>query len=220
MLALVKKNAAFFIPYSIFLLGAGIILIAEPKTSIHLFINGYHCSTADTFFKYWTLVGLGWLILPVLFILAFVRLRYVIMAAGAFLIAVIINDTLKFAVGAPRPAEVFQQLHQTLYFVPGVDIYHWNSFPSGHSAISFCLFCVLALISSKKALKFILFLLPLLVAYSRMYLSEHFLIDVYVGSFVGVISAMASYRLSLTMAWINKLPVMDKPVITLRRKPS
>ena len=150
MLALVKKNAAFFIPYFIFLLGGGIVLIAEPKTSIHLFINGYHSPPADVFFKYCTLVGLGWLILPVLAILVFVRLRYVIMAAAAFLIAVIINDTLKFAVGAPRPAEVFERLHQTLYYVPGVNIYHWNSFPSGHSAISFCLFCVLALITSEK----------------------------------------------------------------------
>src|SRR5581483_4310845 len=131
-------------------------------------------------------IGLGIMIVPVIIVLLFVRLRYVIIIAIAFLTTVIINDTIKFAIGAPRPAEVFGQLHQSLYFVPGVEENHWNSFPSGHSAIAFCMFSALTLFVEKPVLKFLFFTIAFLVAYSRMYLSEHFLVDVYVGSFVGV----------------------------------
>jgi len=211
----VKKNSAFFVPYFIFLLLGGIILIVKSETSIELFINSYHSPATDFFFKYWTLIGLGWLILPVALSLCFVRLRYVIMAAAAFLLTVIINDSLKFAVGAPRPAEVFARLHHTLYFVPGVTMDYWNSFPSGHSAVSFCLFCLLALIVSRKSLKFIFFMAAFTVAYSRMYLSEHFLIDVYTGSIIGVISAFICYRTLFNLPWLNKFSKIDKPVINL-----
>jgi membrane-associated phospholipid phosphatase len=216
MRSLLKNNSAFFIPYCIFLLCGGVTLICISKTDIALCINSCHNAVADSFFKYYTNVGLGWLILPVACILAFVRLRYVIIALVSFLITFIINDTIKQIAGTPRPAEVFAQLHLSLYFVSGVDIYHWNSFPSGHSAIAFSSFSVLALCYNNKLLKFLFFVLALLVACSRMYLSEHFLVDVYVASIIGVIVSLFSYNVGMKMAWLNKFAVIDKPLINIR----
>ena len=63
MFSLLKKNSAFFIPYLLFLLIGGIILIAYGKVDIALFINGYHCPIADLFFQYWTSIGLGYLVI-------------------------------------------------------------------------------------------------------------------------------------------------------------
>jgi membrane-associated phospholipid phosphatase len=216
MLSLLKSNSAFFIPYSIFLLCGGVFLICLSKTDIAMHINGCHNVVADSFFKYYTNVGLGWLILPVVFMLAFVRLRYVIIAFVSFLITFIINDTLKQIAGTPRPVEVFAQLHQSLYLVSGVDLYYWNSFPSGHTAIAFSLFLVLALCYRSKILKFLFFIMAFLVAYSRMYLSEHFLADVYVASIIGVTVTLFSYSMGINLAWLNKFVAMDKPLINLR----
>lgn len=218
MIALLKKNSAFFIPYFLFLLSAGIALIACSKTDIALFINRYHASAADTFFKYVTLLGLGWLMLPVGLTLLFVRLRYVIIAIVTFLISFAINDSIKQLAGMPRPHQVFADLHQTLYFVPGVDIYDWNSFPSGHAATAFALFSAMALFSKKPVIKLMFFIAAFLVAYSRMYLSEHFLVDVYVASIIGVASTLFSYYLGTNWAWFNKFSArMDKPAILLRK---
>ncbi len=182
MIPLYKNNSAFFIPYFVFLLAGAAMLLLWSKPEIHLYINRYHAPVFDTFFKYYTNIGLGWLIIPVMLALSFVRLRYVIIALLGFLIVFIINDSIKQFAATPRPIEVFNQLHQSLYFVPEVEMFHMNSFPSGHTAMAFCLFTIIALISPNKPLKFACFLIAILVAYSRMYLSEHFLIDVYFAS--------------------------------------
>lgn len=183
------------------------------KPEIHLFVNRYNSPASDFLFKYWTLIGLGWLIIPVVLGLSFVRLRFVILSIIGFLLSAIINDTIKQIASAPRPLEYFSELHQTLYLVPGVVVYHWNSFPSGHSATAFCLFCILALVARRNISKFICFIIALLVAYSRMYLSEHFLEDVYAGSIVGVLSALTAYSIGMNMKWLNRFPAMDKPLL-------
>jgi len=218
MISLVKKNSAFYLPYFLFLLCGAVILVTVDKLSIYQFINTHHCTIADLFFTYWTNLGLGWLVIPVALILAFVSLRDVIIAVICFLVSFTINDSIKWIARTPRPAEVFEQLHQTFYAVPNVELYHWNSFPSGHTATSFCLFSLLALIASKKYLKFILFLVAFLVAYSRMYLSEHFLIDVYFASIIGVLTTLFLYNAIMKWQWLNKLPIMSKPLINLQTR--
>ena len=219
MISLLKKNTSFFIPYFIFLLAGGVILFLWNKTEIHLFINKYHTPAADTFFSLWTNLGLGVMVIPVALILMFIRLRYLVISVLGFLIAIAINDSLKAIFHSPRPYTVFGQLHQALYFVPNVEMYAWNSFPSGHSASGFCMFCLLAMYTKNNLLKFLYFIIALLIAYSRMYLSEHFLQDVYVASIIGVSSAILTYTWVMNGRFFNKFAVtLDKPLINLRRK--
>jgi membrane-associated phospholipid phosphatase len=217
MFTLYKNNSAFFIPYFVFLLAGAVTLLLWSKPEIHHYINRYHTPAFDTFFKYYTNIGLGWLIIPVALTLSFVRLRYVIISLIGFLMVFIINDSIKQLAATPRPIEVFSDLHQSLYLVPGVEMYSQNSFPSGHSAMAFCLFCIVAFVAPGKLLKFTCFVSAILVAYSRMYLSLHFLIDVYFGSLVGVICAIAAYSAGMKLVWLNKFSRMDKPLINLHK---
>jgi len=219
MFSLLKKNTAFFIPYFLCLLAGGVILCLWSKTDIHLYINSYHSPIADLFFSNWTTLGLGILIIPVAFVLAFIRLRYMIISILGFALSGGLNDILKAVFRADRPAKVFEQLHQSLYFAPNVQIYSDNSFPSGHTATGFCMFCLLALYTKNNSIKFLYFLIALLIGYSRMYLSEHFLRDVYAGSIVGVGSALFIY------IWVSNSPMfnkfaerLDKPLINLNLK--
>ena len=92
-----------------------------------------------------------------------------------------------------------------LPLVEGVNMHHSNSFPSGHSATFFVFFTCFALLLAyyyqqrathydlkKKILMylsmFLLFVLASLGAYSRVYLSQHFLSDVCVGSIIGFVT--------------------------------
>jgi membrane-associated phospholipid phosphatase len=91
-----------------------------------------------------------------------------------------------------RPAGYFQDLAQ-LHVVEGVVLLSSRSFPSGHATTAFALFLCLALLLKSRFMKLICFLLASLAAFSRVYLSQHFLIDVYAGSIIGCIGALAFY---------------------------
>ena len=218
MYDLLKKNSAFFIPYFLFLLLATASLLLWTRIDISLFINGHHCAVTDIFFRHWTDVGLGYLIIPVALAVAFVSFRYTLMTIVCYLISFGVNDGIKFALGTPRPATVFSQINQSFYHVPGVDIFYWDSFPSGHSAISFALFCLLALMAKKPWAKFLFFVAAFLVGYSRIYLAEHFITDVIGGSVIGVSSAILSYKMLTNWKALNKFANIDKPLIKLGGK--
>lgn len=113
---------------------------------------------------------------------------------------------LKHLFDSDRPASVFEQYHdKVLPVVEGVDLYHSNSFPSGHASTFFVFFtCCAILLACQRRLKapynnptiwcrINLAMLGLLImaalgAFSRVYLSQHFLSDVCVGSIIGVVS--------------------------------
>jgi len=218
MYDLLKKNSAFFIPYIFSILIGMVFLAFWSRTDISLFINGHNNPYADRFFSDWTNIGLGYLILPIALVLAFINFRYMIMAVVCFLLAFVVNDSIKFVLETPRPLIVFGQMHQDFYHVPGVDIYSWYSFPSGHSAITFSLFCLLALQTKQPVLKFVFFVIAFLVGYSRIYLGEHFLPDVIGGSVIGVSSAILTYKMLTNWKALNKFAGIDKPLINFRSR--
>ena len=90
--------------------------------------------------------------------------------------------------------------------VEGVHLHHYHSFPSGHTTAAFALFMTLCLLTDKKPLHFIYFILAALGGYSRIYLSQHFAIDVFAGSIIGVTGALlAGYLVNKIQAnWANQ----------------
>ena len=92
-----------------------------------------------------------------------------------------------------RPVKFFDGMYH-LHLVPGVHMYYEHSFPSGHATTAFALFLCLAIIADRKYWSFLFSILAILVAYSRIYLSQHFLIDAYVGSLIGTAGALLLNR--------------------------
>jgi membrane-associated phospholipid phosphatase len=93
---------------------------------------------------------------------------------------------------APRPKVFFDKLPD-IHYVSDVHLNASHSFPSGHTAGAFALFMALALISKRPVWQMLFLITALLVGYSRLYLSQHFPIDVVVGSVIGTVSALLSY---------------------------
>jgi membrane-associated phospholipid phosphatase len=93
--------------------------------------------------------------------------------------------------GRLRPMGIFENKGLSIHLVDGVTIHVANSFPSGHTISAFSLALVLALYLKNKYWGGILCFCAILVAYSRMYLFQHFCVDIFVGSMLGVaLSAM------------------------------
>jgi len=189
-----KKRLALIIPYSIILVFSIAVLLLYSKIEIHLFINKLNSPFFDFFFKYMTEFGAFVLIAPIIILEAFVRYRYALMAIASSLMATLIVQLLKRLVwyDSPRPKVVFKDLYD-LHVVENVQLHGSHSFPSGHTAGAFALFVVLALVNKRPIYQFFFLVMAVLVGYSRIYLSQHFLIDVVVGSMVGTLSAFVCY---------------------------
>ena len=65
--------------------------------------------------------------------------------------------------------------------------FRYNSFPSGHTVASTAFFAALAFASWRIGLAFLW--VPLLIAFSRMYVAAHYLSDVVCASLIGVLCA-------------------------------
>ena len=104
-----------------------------------------------------------------------------------------------------RPSKYLGNIH-SLHLVNGIHQFNYHSFPSGHSATAFCIFLCFALISGKNWVKIAMLVFASIIAYSRVYLSQHFLIDILAGSLIGVIVTLIIYLWinTLTYSWLNK----------------
>lgn len=192
---LFKKNAYFLLPYLIFLLLGACLISLTPKDDLHLYFNGFHSNTANAVFLFITFLGDGWTAIIISLTLVLVRFRYSIICACSYALSSLIVQSLKHFVFKDynRPALFFKN-NSNLYLIPGVENNIFNSFPSGHSATAFTIYFCLALFLPNKWIKLSMFLLALSVAYSRIYLSQHFFEDIYVGSIIGVCSVLFIYN--------------------------
>ncbi|HZY79333.1 MAG TPA: phosphatase PAP2 family protein [Cyclobacteriaceae bacterium] len=173
-----------------------IILLAAiiiPRGNDVLLINGFHNDFTDRFFTIITHAGDGKVFVPIIILMLFVRFSYSLVALSAWAAHGLLCSVLKRAVfpEALRPAGVLDK--DLLYFVPGVDVHTNYSFPSGHTATAFCFAIVISLVTRNKIVFFISIAIALVVAYSRVYLLQHFLMDVAAGAVVGTITALACW---------------------------
>lgn len=186
---LLKENRWFFIPVLVFVLIALILLITFSKAELHILSNKANSSFFDIFFKYLTNLGDGAMIAIVFSILLFVKYRYAFAFLGGSLATSLFVNVIKKLVlhDIYRPSKYFEIYESyQLHFVDGVKLYSFQSFPSGHSGTAFNVFLTLALVSKNNILKLFFAVLATLTAYSRVYLSQHFLIDITAGALIGI----------------------------------
>lgn len=159
-----------------------------------LWINHHHTLFLDRFMVFVTQFGAGFLFLPLLVALLFVRFRYAVLTALVWIGHGIVCAILKRGVFGPvkRPAALLD--NDLLYFVPDVDVHHFFSFPSGHTATMFCFAFLLSLLIKNRWATVGLLLMALIVGYSRIYLLQHFLIDVAWGAAIGVLFTYFVWR--------------------------
>ncbi|MBT3385897.1 MAG: phosphatase PAP2 family protein [Prolixibacteraceae bacterium] len=209
MKQLLKKNRFFFIPHLFFLLVFTVLLVSIPKAELHIISNRANNIFFDYFFKYATYLGDGTMIAILFIALLFIKYRYAFVFLTGSLFTGIVVQLFKQVLFEDmfRPSKYFE-LFETyqLHFVEGVNLHSHNSFPSGHTATAFNLFFMLALTVKNNTLKFLLFILAALVGYSRVYLSQHFLIDITIGSIIGVLLMLLPFLWfeKSGKRWLNK----------------
>lgn len=197
--------------YFLFLLIGFLVLVTQDKGKEIIFLNGLHTPVLDEVFKRTTQLAEA----PLFLFILIVALRFSygkgLVLLGSCSITFLIIQFLKKVVFETqvRPALFFEGKAE-LNFVQGVHIAYHYSFPSGHTAAAFSLFTMLALLVENKKWSLLFFVLALMVGVSRVYLLQHFLRDVYVGSFIGVTVSTVFYLTFVRSSLYQNLSWKDK----------
>ena len=183
----------FFIPYLILLSTSLVIKMIYKREDIYFAVNSFHNTFTDWIAPYITDMGEGLTIVILSVIIALYNYRKAFLLLTSYAVTAIMAQLIKHLINAPRPKLYFAAQLKRMYFVKGVEIYSYNSFPSGHTVSAFSAAVVLTYLVKNKSWGLAFLIAAILVGYSRMYLSEHFFEDVIAGSVLGVI---------LTVIWL------------------
>jgi membrane-associated phospholipid phosphatase len=210
----IKNNWPYLLPYLLALVTSLYFLLQYDKVSIHVNVNSIVGNPyIDAFFKYFTHAGDGFVCIIIAVIVLLYNMRNGLFVLLTYAISGTTTNILKrYVYDVDRPHSVFGYYipDKKLTFVDGVEMLGFNSFPSGHSTSAFAIFTSLALITENKILKFVYFLCAFLAAFSRTYLSQHWLVDITVGSLIGSMAAILFYLLIIQA---NNLQKINKPLM-------
>jgi membrane-associated phospholipid phosphatase len=152
-----------------------------------------------------------------LLIILLCNIRLGISATISFLSATLFSSFLKYCFfdDVNRPFYIYQWIEpHDIKYVEGVQLNIHNSFPSGHATQAFAIFMCLAFAAKKNVVKLLLLCLALLTAFSRVYLSQHWLVDITAGSSIGMVFALIVEYLIISK---NRFPKLNCSVFGLKR---
>jgi membrane-associated phospholipid phosphatase len=223
MRSLFRQNAVFLTLSLLLALSLGLALIYIPKGELHLLLCDRHTHARDIFYRYYTTLA-EWLPYVIcVALLLFTKIGHGVFASTAMLLSTLLTQVCKHIVNAPRPVTWFTEHFPDIQLplVDGVHMNLWYSFPSGHTTSFFAMTLAVCILITKSlsakqsysssghtaersysvsgltalAVQLLLFIAATLGAYSRIYLSQHFAMDVFAGLLVGILSTLAAYAI-------------------------
>lgn len=178
-------------------------LISKGRDDFFLLLNGINHPVLDPIMMGFTHLGDGLGAISIIFIIfLFINRRWGTIIGLTSLANAVITQSLKRFVfnDIRRPGGHFDidLLHQ----VEWVTIHQSYSFPSGHTSAAFCLyFCVAAMRAKNIYWQIGMGLLACIIAYSRIYVSNHFPTDVLAGGIMGLTIAIVGLAMFEKFQW-------------------
>jgi len=215
---ILQHTRIFLVLFVLYLVCAGVLLLVFAKGDLEVLLNRQHHPAMDVLFYWATYLGDGLLAIPILLVVAlFVNMRQSILMTGILLLVSGVTLLLKRSVFSDvlRPSAFLKDI-KDIYYIEGLDIHSTFSFPSGHSTQAFCLFFLFSFYVKEQKWQFLFFLLAFFAAVSRIYLLQHFLIDTYVGAFIGTAGSVILLYLAESKHVLSRYTSLNKPLISLR----
>lgn len=193
-----KDNRLFFslfLFWEIFLL---FFIWIFPKGQEFLMLQEIHNEVLDSFFKMITFLG-DWpaYLLALFYLYPKFKIKGLLIVCSLSILVPISSHLSKTFFKHPRPSLFFKNKSefQDVHKIKGVKLHEgFTSFPSGHTLSAFSVFSLLAFYTKKKWMTTLLFLMAaILVGISRVYLLQHFVEDIMMGAFLGVLLAFLIY---------------------------
>jgi len=174
----------------------GILFVATLSRQDQMrLINLNHTVYFDYFFLFITSTAEVVLPIVVLLYVVFKKREILKPYAVSYALSTLVVQVLKHLVfsSALRPISYFKSSLINWHLVEGLTINEFNSFPSGHTNAAWWMYFWLAYLSPSKISGFLFGCLAFGVAYSRVYLFQHFPIDTLFGAFFGFSVSILTY---------------------------
>jgi membrane-associated phospholipid phosphatase len=215
-----KDSKLFYILSLLFALIGAIVLINTAKGDVEIWVNQFHNPSLNIFFYWITYLGDGFFSFLVIIALFFRRVYWGILSVISFLATGVVTQFLKRIVfeGFPRPSRFFDPSLIHLKYVEGLDLHGYFSFPSGHSSGAFSVFLLLSLISKKPLIQLVCFFTAIATAISRIYLLQHFFMDIYAGTILGIIVTSFLYYFIEYRSKLSTNERLKQPLIGVFKK--
>lgn len=201
-----RETRHFLIPYFVLLLAGIILRLIYTRNEIFFYLNDWHSLAADRLFRILTQIGYWPFTLTLVLLTLCFSYRKGLLITLTTSAGWLVGQLLKMFFGLPRPDVFYKNyvdkngITPKIYYVPEVTLAVNPSFPSGHTITAFTLGLLFAYFIPKKALSPVFLLMALLVAYSRIYLKQHFFEDTVAGSMIGVIVTF------FILVWLDAKP--------------
>jgi membrane-associated phospholipid phosphatase len=163
-------------------------------------INSFHSSWADLFFK--IITSGAEITIPILFLGYLIWKKsdllkpYVI----SYIFSTLLIQFLKLIVfkDALRPLAYFKGQAYSWHLVQNLLLSEYNIMPSGHTSAAWFMCFWISLAAKKPWITLLIVFYAMLVAYSRVYLFQHFPVDTAVGAMIGTGVSLFVYYLNVS----------------------
>ena len=177
-----------------------LFILTYGKVNSFLVINKYNSPQFDYVFKSWTYLGDGIIWVPLFLYVLFFKRDYFVAVLAALIICTVLTHLLKRVI-YPEEFRPIVVLGEKVRVIQGYYMNRQHSFPSGHTSTAFTLALLLVTIVKKNFWVYFFPVIAFFVGYSRVYLAQHFVTDVFAGMLVGIVS---SYLSLLIYEWFRK----------------
>ncbi|MCT4582184.1 MAG: phosphatase PAP2 family protein [Flavobacteriales bacterium] len=218
---IIKSSKYFVLVYVLFLVGVVYLLMNFSRLEGTVLVNQTWTPVQDVFFKYCTYLGGGeTAIIVVCLLLLFSGVRNGVIALVSFGVTAGATQFLKRIVfpEVMRPyIALWDEFKEgELHLVLSEELMKkGHSFPSGHTTSAFSVFLILTLFAKRPRLGIVFASIAVLASYSRVYLSQHFFEDIFVGSMIGVFGTFVVYFLFEKTGWLKGV---EQPLIKLKKQ--
>ncbi len=220
ILKVILDNKYFIAPFIVLSTYLLFLIGIHGSAGLFLNINSYSSDFADHFFYHITNLGDGFVPYILVAVLLFISFRESLTFLTATFVISILVTLLKryYFPEFDRPVAYFE-FTEVIRHVPAYNPPSLYSFPSGHTATAFGIFLYLAILIKNQYLKFILFCIAALVSFSRIYLSAHFPLDVFTGSYIAISITIPIYYFSrqINNPWIDR-KISLRPKKSIRKQ--
>ena len=159
------------------------------KNEAFLYLNANLGLVADKVFEYSSYLAEGWIWIPYFILLVGLYKKDKAFILMNFLISTLLTQFAKNFIFTTAMRPMASGLDATqIHTVPGVEIHTFNSFPSGHTATAFTLFILTTYLFPNKYALSIGIVYAIVCGYSRIYLAQHFPLDLAGGIFVALLT--------------------------------
>lgn len=184
-----------------------LISIGIGKKAFFLYLNQDLGPSADCIFSNLTYLGDGIVWVPIVLFISYVNPKKLPLLLSTILISTLLVQICKQIIlpGMLRPFAAIANT-QLIHTVHNVVVHTSNSFPSGHTTSVFCFFLLGCLMIKKSGYLIIGFIIALLTGYSRVYLAQHFPLDIGAGMIAAVFSVYWALLIQIKFetVWFTK----------------